>query len=69
MEHIRELLGQLKLFMRLDIAFCDKFEEQDKRLYALEEDNKRLLATVRSMETRYSELLYMFRSFQKENKG
>ena len=66
MEAIRELLGQLKLFCRLDVAFCDKLEEHDKQLYALKEDNKRLTATVRSLENRCSELMYAFATFKKD---
>lgn len=67
MEQIREIIGDIKTRFRLDIAFCDKFEELEKRMYALEEDNKRMVATVRSLEKRYSELLYMFRSYQKDH--
>lgn len=66
MEAIRELLGQLKLFCRLDVAFCDKLEDHDKSLYALKEDNKRLTAAVRSLEKKYSELMYAFATFKKD---
>lgn len=65
MDGLRELISQLKLFCRLDVAFCDKLEEHDKELYALKEDNKRLTATVRSLEKRYSELLYAMGTIKK----
>ena len=67
MEQIRELMSQLKLYLRLDMAFCDKFEEMEKRLYAVEQDNKRALATIRSLETRYSELMMIVKSIRKDN--
>ena len=66
MANLRELIAQLKLFCQLDVAFCDKIEEQDKQIYALQEDNKRLKASVHSLERRYSELLYAFGSYKKE---
>lgn len=66
MDGIRELLAQLKLFCRLDVAFCDKLEEHDKEIYALKEDNKRMLATCRSLEKRYAELMYAFAAIKKD---
>lgn len=68
MDQLRELIGQLKLFCRLDVAFCEKIEEHDKEVYALKEDNKRLLATVRALETKYSEMLYILNSLKKDLK-
>lgn len=62
MDGLKELLAQLRVFARFDVAVVDKLEEQDKRLYALEEDNKRLVATVRTLQKNYTELLYAFRS-------
>lgn len=68
MEQVKELLSQLKLFCRLDVAFTEKLEEHDSRLYRLEEDNKRNTAAIRSLEKRYSELLYAFRSVKDDMK-
>lgn len=62
MDGLKELLAQLRVFARFDVAVVDKLEEHDKRLYALEEDNKRLVATVRTLQKNYTELLYAFRS-------
>lgn len=67
MEQIKEFLGQMKLFLRFDMAVADKLEDNDSRLYKLEEDNKRNVAALRSLEKKYSELLYAFSSFKKDN--
>lgn len=42
MDFIKECLAQLKMRLRLDTAIVDKLEEYEKRLYALEQDNKLL---------------------------
>lgn len=64
MEQIKNMLAQLKMYCRLEMALVDKIEEQSKEIYALKEDTKRLQATVRTLETRYSELLYSFSSLK-----
>lgn len=48
MKLLRELAGKLKLFSDLELAMCEKLEENDRRLYALEEEKKRLRAAVDS---------------------
>ena len=64
---IKELLEQLRISVELDVEMTAILEEMFQRMYALDEDNKRLLATVRvqegkisSLDKRYSELLYKF---------
>lgn len=66
MESIKELLAQIKLFCRLDIAFAEMLEKHEKEVYALKEDNKRMVATVRKLEMQYSELLYAFSAIKKD---
>lgn len=44
MDFIRECLAQLKMRLRLDTAIVDKLEDLEKRVYALEQDNKLLKA-------------------------
>lgn len=66
MQQIKTMLAQLKMYCRLEMAMVDKLEELSKETYALKEDNKRLTASVRALETRYSELLYQFSSLKKQ---
>lgn len=67
MEQIKEFLGQMKLYLRFDMAVCDKLDDFEARIYKLEEDNKRLVTNCRSLEKKYSELLYAFSSFKKDS--
>lgn len=65
METIRNLLSQLKMYCRLEMAMVDKIEEQSKEIYALKEDCKRYKASIASLETRYSQLLYAMSDLKK----
>lgn len=56
MDFIRECLAQLKMRLRLDTAIVDKLEEYEKRLYALEEDNKLLKARNQIQDEKLSKL-------------
>lgn len=69
MEQIKEIISELKLHLRLDVAMCDKLEEIERRLYALEENRKLKDAAIQSLERRYSELMYVLKSLQKDYKG
>lgn len=73
LSNLRQLIAQLQLSLQCDKEITDLLEEFSIRIYALEEDNKRLLASVRaqdsknqSLEKRYSELLYRFSELRKE---
>lgn len=65
LDNIRELCSQIKVFMRFDMAVCDVLEDLQRRVYALEEDNKLLKQSKLSLEKRYSELLYAFKSYER----
>lgn len=65
MDGIRELLAQLKIFARYDIAVADKLEDLEKRIYACEQDTKRIVESHRSLEKRYSELLLVFKDIRR----
>lgn len=65
----KELVEQLSLVIKVNQSTAAVLEEFSYRLYALEQDNMRLLASYRSMEqkyidlkTRYSELQYLAKS-------
>lgn len=64
-DNIRELFSQIKVFMRFDMAVCDLLDDHEARLYALEEDNKLYKQKILSLEKRYSELLYAFKSYER----
>lgn len=66
MEQIREFLGQMKIYLRFDMAVSDKLEEHDDRIKHLEEENKRNVAALRSLEKKYGELLYAISSWKKD---
>lgn len=60
------MLAQLKMYCRLEMALVDKCEELSTTVYALKEDNKRLTASVRALETKYSDLLYNMSILKKQ---
>lgn len=62
---VKELIDQLRISVQLDTEMTAILEDMHGLLYGLQEDNKRLTATVRrqderinSLEKRYSELLF-----------
>lgn len=65
MEALKELLGQIKIFARFDVAVCDKLEDLEKRIYALEENRKLKDQAILSLEKRYSELLLIVKDIKR----
>lgn len=70
--NLRELVALLSLSVQIQTEISAILEEYEKRIYSLEEDRKRLLANYRaiedknrSLEKRYSELLYKFAELRK----
>lgn len=66
MEQIKTMLSQLKMYCRLEMAMVDKLEELSKENYSLKEDVKRLTASLRALETRYTELHFQLSSLKKQ---
>lgn len=65
--NLRELVALLSTSVQIQSEIADILDDYDRRLYSLEEDRKRLLATNRqqandivSLQNRYSQLLYKF---------
>lgn len=56
MNKLKTLISRLKLFCELEIALVEKLEEVDKRVYALEQDNVRTTASLRSYHTEFLSL-------------
>lgn len=68
MDMLRDLCSKLKLFCNIEMAIVDKLEQMEKELYAIKEDNKRIVAVNRSLEQRYSELVLAFGAFKKDGR-
>lgn len=66
MDLLKDLCGKLKLLCGIEMALVDKLEEMEKTQYKIVEDNKRITAVNRSLESRYSELLYAFGAYKKD---
>lgn len=66
MDLLRDLITKLKLFCNIEMAIVDQLEDMQKKLYKVEQDNERIRAVNRSLEQRYSELLYAFGAFKKD---
>lgn len=73
--NLRELVAALSLTVQIQAEIADILDEYEQRLYSLDEDRKRLVATTRaqelriaSLEKRYSELLYKFSEVVKASK-
>lgn len=62
----RDLVSKISMFCSLESAIIDKLEDLEKEQYKIREDNKRCVATNRSLETRYSELFYGFASVKRD---
>lgn len=70
----KELIEQLRISVQLDAEITAILEDLHGFVYAVQEDNKRLVATVRrqderinSLEKRYSELLFKFSELKQQS--
>lgn len=59
MEQIRQILAQLSMYMELNIAMCDKLEDMDKRVMALESSHKALQLKHQALSTTVHEQRYV----------
>ena len=73
--NLKELVQLLSLSIQVQGEVSAILDDLHVRLYSVEEDRRRLVATVRdqsakirSLENRYSELLYKLSEIQKSNK-
>lgn len=58
MEQLRQILAQMALNLELNIAMCDKIEDHEKRLKAVEIAQSAQKTRVDGLSTRVSELFY-----------
>lgn len=68
MEVLKDLVAKLQLLCSLETAIIQELEETRAELYRVTEDNKRISAVNRSLENRYSELMYAYGAFTKAQK-
>lgn len=61
MDTIKELCSQLTLFVRTLNAICLELEDQNKRIYALEENRKMKDATIASQQKEIATLKLLVR--------
>lgn len=59
MEQIRQILSQLALHLELNIAMCDKIDDHEKRIKALEVGHDAQKTRVEALYTRLSEIQYV----------
>lgn len=55
-DFIKECLAQLKLRLRLDVAIASELEEQDARIFALEENRKQKDASIKLLHERLAQI-------------
>lgn len=58
MEQLRQILAQMALNLELNIAMCDKIEDHEKRLKAVETHQAAQKTRIDGLNTRVSELFY-----------
>lgn len=61
MEAIKQLIGQVMTFCRLEKAMCDKLEDHDRRLYALEENRRLKDQSILDMKQEIQQLKTLLR--------
>lgn len=61
MEQIRDLLGRVKLFCRLEVAIVKQLEEYERRIYKLEENRKVKDAAIAQLQKDVSQLTLILR--------
>lgn len=68
MNKLREILAEMGLAFRLDMAVVEKLEELEGRIKALEENRKMKDQAILSLEKRWSECLLVIKSMKNEHK-
>lgn len=73
MEQMRQILSQLALNLELNIAMCDKLEDHDKRIKALETAQKAIKTRIDALNTTVSQYNYALSNrlyeLRKDDKG
>lgn len=62
---VRQLLQQCSMNVSIYLQICDILEDVESRMYGLNEDNKRIIASNRSLDTRYGEMMQLLRDIRR----
>ena len=62
---VRQLLHQCGLNVSIYLQICDILEDVHNQMYALNEDNKRIVASNRSLDARYGEMMNLLKEIRK----
>ena len=62
---VRQLLSQCSMNVSIYLQILDIIEDMHNRMYALNEDNKRIVASNRSLDTRYGEMMNLLKEIRK----
>ena len=62
---VRQLLNQCSMNVSIYLQICDILEDVEIRMYALNEDNKRIVASNRSLDARYGEMMQLLRDIRR----
>lgn len=65
MDVLKELVSQIKLFCRFDVAVVTKLEELELEVKKSREDYKSLRTSYQSLEQRYAQLMYIVADLKK----
>lgn len=62
---VRQLLQQCSMNVSIYLQICDILEDVTNRMYGLNEDNKRIVASNRSLDARYGEMMQLLRDIRR----
>lgn len=62
---VRQLLDQCSTNVHIYLQICDMMEDLFRDMYAIREDNKRIVASNRSLDTRYGEMMNILRDIRR----
>lgn len=61
---VRQLLDQCGSHIQIYINICELMEDLSKEMYAIREDQKRIIASNRSLDMRYGEMMNLLRDIR-----
>lgn len=61
---VRQLLDQCSSQVHIYLHLCDMMEDLSKEMYSIREDQKRIIASNRSLDMRYGEMMSLLRDIR-----
>lgn len=62
---VRQLLEQCSSQVHIYLKICDMMEDLSKEMYCIREDQKRIIASNRSLDTRYGEMMNLLKDIRR----